>query len=360
MLELDLIWMSLVIFIPTLFALGLLFFPKGSEEAMRWWTLFGTAATLGVSLCMFIQFKNDTLDFHGVLQNKDNRAKATLLYRADQADFAPLGSVSLSNDWVGRIPWIQRFNIDYYLGTDGISMVLVLMTAALCFLAMIASWKIEKFVRGYCILFLILETGMIGTFLALDFFLFYVFWEVMLLPMYFLIGIWGGQRREYAAIKFFLYTLLGSVFILIALLAFYFTNLRDFVNQGKVTELAHQIEREEKIPFEQAYEKVEVHTFDLMALTRAGKAALLYLNGQPLTDVPSIETARRHVAESKKINNPAQLASGRGEPQGCGRGLEETSGPGLLHAGLPVHHVPVPVHRLRHQGAGVPLPYLVA
>ncbi len=82
-------------------------------------------------------------------------------------------------------------------------------------------------------LFLLLETGMLGTFLALDFFLFYIFWEVMLLPMYFLIGVWGGPRREYAAIKFFLYTLLGSVFILIALLAFYFTDVRDFVDPAR-------------------------------------------------------------------------------------------------------------------------------
>ena len=81
-------------------------------------------------------------------------------------------------------------------------------------------------------LFLILETGVLGTFFALDFFLFYIFWEVMLLPMYFLIGVWGGPRREYAAIKFFLYTLLGSVFILIAMLGFYFTDVRDFVSQG--------------------------------------------------------------------------------------------------------------------------------
>ena len=95
---------------------------------------------------------------------------------------------------------------------------------------MLASWNIEKHVRGYCMLFLLLETGMLGTFLALDFFLFYIFWEVMLLPMYFLIGVWGGPRREYAAIKFFLYTLLGSVFILIAMLGFYFTDVRDFVD----------------------------------------------------------------------------------------------------------------------------------
>ena len=88
---------------------------------------------------------------------------------------------------------------------------------------MIASFGIEKALKGYFALFLLLETGMLGTFVALDFFLFYVFWELMLLPMYFLIGIWGGPRREYAAIKFFLYTLLGSVLMLVAILYLYFT-----------------------------------------------------------------------------------------------------------------------------------------
>ena len=99
------------------------------------------------------------------------------------------------------------FNIEYFVGVDGISITMVLLTALLCFLCMLASWGIEKGVKGYFALFLLLETGMMGVFVALDFFLFYVFWEVMLLPMYFLIGIWGGPRREYAAIKFFLYTL---------------------------------------------------------------------------------------------------------------------------------------------------------
>src|SRR5437868_12624205 len=113
-------------------------------------------------------------------------------------------------------------------------MAMVLLSTVLFFLSMIASWNIEKHVKGYCVLFLLLETGVIGSFLALDFFLFYIFWEVMLLPMYFLIGVWGGPRREYAAIKFFLFTLLGSVFILIALLAFYFTDVRDFVDQSVV------------------------------------------------------------------------------------------------------------------------------
>jgi len=97
--------------------------------------------------------------------------------------------------------WIPQFHINYSLGVDGISLPLVLLTSFLCVLAMWASWPITKSVRAYCILFLLLETGMLGVFMALDFFLFYVFWEVMLLPMYFLIGIWGGPRREYAAIS---------------------------------------------------------------------------------------------------------------------------------------------------------------
>src|SRR5206468_3326325 len=129
---------------------------------------------------------------------------------------------SMHRDMITRYPWIARFNIFYYLGIDGISMPMVLLTTVLFFLSMIASWGIEKHVKGYCMLFLILETGVLGTFFALDFFLFYIFWEVMLLPMYFLIGIWGGPRREYAAIKFFLYTLFGSALMLLAMLAFYF------------------------------------------------------------------------------------------------------------------------------------------
>jgi NADH-quinone oxidoreductase subunit M len=123
--------------------------------------------------------------------------------------------------FVERAPWISAFHIEYFMGIDGLSVPMVILTALLCFLCMFASWNIERMVRGYYALFLLLETGMLGVFCALDFFLFFVFWEVMLLPMYFLIGIWGGPRREYAAIKFFLYTLLGSVLMLLSMLALY-------------------------------------------------------------------------------------------------------------------------------------------
>ena len=119
--------------------------------------------------------------------------------------------------------WIPSFNISYMLGVDGLSLPMVFLMALLGFLGVFVSWNINKAVKGYFALFLLLNTGIMGVFLSLDFFLFYVFWEVMLLPMYFLIGMWGGPQREYAAIKFFLYTLVGSVLMLIAILALYFT-----------------------------------------------------------------------------------------------------------------------------------------
>ncbi|MEE8437533.1 MAG: NADH-quinone oxidoreductase subunit M [Candidatus Neomarinimicrobiota bacterium] len=122
-----------------------------------------------------------------------------------------------------RSDWIPSFNISYILGVDGLSLPMVVLAALLGFIGVIISWKIDRAVKGYFALFLLLITGITGVFLSLDFFLFYVFWEVMLLPMYFLIGMWGGPQREYAAIKFFLYTLVGSVLMLIAILGLYFT-----------------------------------------------------------------------------------------------------------------------------------------
>ena len=119
------------------------------------------------------------------------------------------------------VMWIEAFKIHYHVGIDGLSVTLVLLTALLGPICVLASWKIEKGIKAYLGLFLLLETGMIGFFCALDMFLFYVFFELTLLPMYFLIGIWGGPRREYAAIKFFLYTLFGSVLMLIAMIAVY-------------------------------------------------------------------------------------------------------------------------------------------
>ncbi len=198
--------LSLIIFLPAIGAMLLLFFNRKAEEAMRYFALMVTAITFVLTLFLLPAFDS---------------SKAGI-------------QLAVS------VPWIQSWNVNYQLGVDGINLPLVLLTSLISLLAMLASWSIQKEIRGYLILFLLLETGMLGVFLALDFFLFYVFWEVMLLPMYFLIGVWGGPRREYAAIKFFLYTLFGGVLMLIAVLMFYFNSTpTDTAKlQGHVAELA--------------------------------------------------------------------------------------------------------------------------
>ncbi|MCZ6598084.1 MAG: NADH-quinone oxidoreductase subunit M [Planctomycetota bacterium] len=121
--------------------------------------------------------------------------------------------------FVVNIPWIEAIGANYHMGVDGLSLALVWLTTLLLFIAVPASFNVAKAGKAYYALLLLLGVGITGVFVTLDFFLFYVFWEIMLLPMYFLIGIWGGPRREYAAIKFFLYTLAGSVLMLVAIVA---------------------------------------------------------------------------------------------------------------------------------------------
>jgi NADH-quinone oxidoreductase subunit M len=122
-------------------------------------------------------------------------------------------------------PWIETIGVRYEFGVDGIALLLVLLTTLLGVFAFLSSWSaIHTREKEYYLFMLLLQTGMLGVFMAMDFFLFYVFWEVMLVPMYFLIGIWGGPRKLYAAIKFFLYTLFGSVLMLLGILALYFYN----------------------------------------------------------------------------------------------------------------------------------------
>src|SRR6202142_3880358 len=202
--------LSLITFLPAIGALVLAFFPRDTKGAIRWFTLGITVAVFLLTVWLAIPRPEG----------------------ADTPQFK-LGVGAMQD--VFSVPWIKSFNIFYFMGTDGISFPLVVLTSFVCMLAMGASWNIEKHVKAYCILFLLLETGMIGVFLALDFFLFYVFWEVMLLPMYFLIGVWGGPRKEYAAIKFFLYTLLGSVLMLIAILMLYFNS--DLVTLARSSDL---------------------------------------------------------------------------------------------------------------------------
>ena len=133
-----------------------------------------------------------------------------------------------SFQFVEKFSWISmslgslgRLSIDYHLGVDGMSLWLVVLSALIMVLGVIASWNLKQQVRSYFMLYLLLSTSIVGCFLALDFFLFYVFFELVLLPIFFLIGLWGGQRRSYASIKFFIYTLVGSLLILIVMIALY-------------------------------------------------------------------------------------------------------------------------------------------
>jgi NADH-quinone oxidoreductase subunit M len=177
------------------------------------------------------------------------------------------------------VDWIPSFGIRYMMGTDGISFPLIALTTFLSLLAMGASWPIVKHEKAYCVLYLLLVTGMLGVFLALDFFLFYVFWEVMLLPMYFLIGVWGGPRKEYAAIKFFLYTLLGGVLMLIAILMLYFnSDLRtltpeQLIASGTVDAALDDAARNEAIQ-KITSATTPQHTFNILALQHMGQAGM--------------------------------------------------------------------------------------
>jgi NADH-quinone oxidoreductase subunit M len=137
-------------------------------------------------------------------------------------------AASADFQFVERYAWIPRFGIDYYIGVDGISLLLLVLTGFLTPLALLASWEsVHKHTRTFCIFVLLLESAMMGVFVSLDLFLFYVFWDAMLVPMYFLIGIWGYDRRIYAAVKFILYTMAGSVLMLLAILglAYYHSTL---------------------------------------------------------------------------------------------------------------------------------------
>jgi len=133
--------------------------------------------------------------------------------------YAGYDSAATGFQFTQKLVWIEGLSISYFVGIDGMSLLLILLTTFLTPLALLATWNsVHERLKGYVIMILLLEVGMIGVFAALDLFLFYVFWEAMLIPMYFIIGIWGGQERVYAAIKFFLFTLFGSLLMLVAIL----------------------------------------------------------------------------------------------------------------------------------------------
>jgi NADH-quinone oxidoreductase subunit M len=178
-----------------------------TRDAARWATLVTSLVALGLSLLILVPFKF----------RPDAGATAAYAYNAQGDAGTSFGVVQL----VAEADWIPSFNVKYRVGVDGLSLALVLLSTFIFALAVVASWNVGQMTKGYLAMLLFLETGILGTFLSLDFVLFYVFFEVSLLPMYFLIGIWGGPRKEYAAIKFFLYTLAGSIALLIVLIGTY-------------------------------------------------------------------------------------------------------------------------------------------
>ncbi len=241
------ILLSLIIFLPALGALVIGLMPKGRDDQFKQVALAFTLVVAALTLYLALPSQPGA--------------------GTDSARFV-LGTARMQHAF--SIPWIESFNIYYALGIDGISLPLILLTSFLSVLAMGASWTIDKHVKAYCILFLLLETGMLGVFMALDFFLFYVFWEVMLLPMYFLIGVWGGPRREYAAIKFFLFTMAGSVLMLVALLALYFNS--DLNRLGPAQLAASHLHETVVERYDPSGTAEPLHTFNLLALAHQGQS----------------------------------------------------------------------------------------
>src|ERR1700680_3901428 len=184
-------YLSIILFTPLAGALVLLFVNKQNDDAIRW--IANSVAFVGfaISIPLWFWFNPQSPDYQ----------------------------------FLERAPWIPSVGAEYFLGVDGFSTLLILLTTMMGFIAVLSSWAaITERVKEYYIFMLVLQTGMLGAFMALDFLLFFLFWEVMLVPMYFLIGIWGSANRLYSEIKFFLYTLVGSVVMLLGILALYFYN----------------------------------------------------------------------------------------------------------------------------------------
>src|SRR5205809_983446 len=182
-------YLSIILFTPAIGALLILLLDKRNENAIKWVANITAVIGFVVSVPLWFWFDSQAVDFQ----------------------------------FVERAPWIPSIGAEYFLGVDGLSTLLILLTTLMGFIAVLSSWSaITERVKEYYIFLLVLQTGMLGAFMALDFLLFFLFWEVMLVPMYFLIGIWGSANRLYSAIKFFLYTLVGSVVMLLGILAVYF------------------------------------------------------------------------------------------------------------------------------------------
>lgn len=201
--------LSLLLLIPLVGGILIIFIKKGNDNAVRYFGLAVSLLTFIVSLLLYFQFDHNSSEFQ----------------------------------FTEKIRWIENLNISYHIGIDGMSLLLVMLTAFITPLTLISSWSgIKKKVKEFTFFMLMLELGMLGVFISLDLFLFYIFWEAMLIPMYFIIGIWGGEQRIYASIKFFIYTMFGSLLMLVAIiwlavyasdtLGYFSTNLLELYNVG--------------------------------------------------------------------------------------------------------------------------------
>jgi NADH-quinone oxidoreductase subunit M len=254
--------------------MSFLFFTEGN--VLSWATFFPTIGMLLIGLLLMLRAVITIPK-----KTADEAARWIAMVTSALSFLASIAAWKLYDPAKGGVQleahavWIRGFNIEYYVGADGLSISMILLSGLISFVATIASmpwWSGTKakemagmiddghedpahpkhfsirMVPGYMAMLLLLQTGMMGTFASLDMFLFYVFWEVMLLPMYFLIAIWGGPRKEYAAIKFFLYTLAGSVLMLLAIIGMYYNSLPSTLIDGTPTE----------------------HTFNLITLAQQG------------------------------------------------------------------------------------------
>ena len=247
--------LSVIIFIPLAAMLVILFLPKEKEELFKKIGIGTTGLQLLLSFYVWCSF--DAATSTGVTE-------------------------SYAFAFVERIPWISvalngfgELSAHYYIGLDGLNITMILLSGIVMFVGAIASWNITKRVKGYVLLYLLLSTAVFGCFVSLDLLLFYLFFEFMLLPLYFLIGIWGGKRREYASMKFFLYTLFGSIFILLVIIGLYLSvadPVLTAINVGLV-ETANQMtpavlsQVQHLITSGEIEAHNVVHTFDMVLMT---------------------------------------------------------------------------------------------
>lgn len=241
-------FLSILIFLPLLAAILVAVSPPQLEKYFKWFTVFVSVIGLAISLFLAYSFDKSLADYQFLEQS----------------------------DWITvSLGGLGTLSIDYLLGVDGISLPLVVLAAIIQVIGAVSSFEIKTKIKGYFGTYLLLSASVMGCFLALDFFLFFLFFEFMLLPMYFLIGIWGGKNREYASIKFFIYTLIGSIFILIVMIGLYLSAIDPVstaVSAGLIPsslqitpDIIAQVQSlvaKGQIPAEQL-----VHTFDFRFLT---------------------------------------------------------------------------------------------